>query len=540
MKNNIIMKSMNKFFATCLGILLVLSSCETTELDLTTNPNALDPSQADADFFLNAIQEDFATWTHNFGNIGSDLTRITYMYGRTYQQVYSPNTFDYYWETAYQGMLEDIRLMKVLAAERPYALGMVEVFEAYIYLTLVDYFGDVPQSEALDANNGVLNPSVSAGADVYAHAIAKLTSAEANFATGGGAPANDFYYNGDGAKWIKAARSLKKQAYWITSDLSAYNAVNNYITDPADDFQFNWGTNEAQPDTRHPDYRSSYTPTGGGSYMSNWLMDTMLTGAAGVADPRLKYYFYRQVSGTPGFDGVEANEEVLECGLPGYFNPYATAGIDVVFCAPGSGFWGRDHGNDNGTPPDGFQRTLHGVYPAGGKFDDRTYESQKNGAGKGGAGITPIMLSSWMHYMNAYVAGVDTQEAQNETLAGLADSLAKVGGFAGSTAMPSTDSESYTNGFISDWTAAGTAEKANLWAKQYWISLYGNGTNAYNTYRKTGLPTDVQPNIEPSPGAFPVSMWYPNSFVSRNQTATQKTALTGQVFWNTNGPTNLK
>jgi hypothetical protein len=142
--------------------------------------------------------------------------------------------------------------------------------------------------------------------------------------------------------------------------------------------------------------------------------------------------------------------------------------------------------------------------------------------------------------MNAYVAGVDTQEAQNETLAGLADSLAKVGGFAGSTAMPSTDSESYTNGFISDWTAAGTAEKANLWAKQYWISLYGNGTNAYNTYRKTGLPTDVQPNIEPSPGAFPVSMWYPNSFVSRNQTATQKTALTGQVFWNTNGPTNLK
>ena len=78
MKNNIIMKSMNKFFATCLGSLLVLSSCETADLDLTVNPNALDPSQASADFFLNAIQEDFASWANSFGSVGSNLTRITY------------------------------------------------------------------------------------------------------------------------------------------------------------------------------------------------------------------------------------------------------------------------------------------------------------------------------------------------------------------------------------------------------------------------------------------------------------------------------
>ena len=107
------------------------------------------------------------------------------MSGRTYANVYSPNSFDGRWSSAYQGMLEDIRLMNELAAERPYALGMGEVMEAYIYLTLVDYFGDVPQAEALDANNGVLNPNASAGADVYAHAIAKLDAAIANFTTGG-------------------------------------------------------------------------------------------------------------------------------------------------------------------------------------------------------------------------------------------------------------------------------------------------------------------------------------------------------------------
>ena len=33
------------------------------------------------------------------------------------------------------------------------------------------------------------------------------------------------------------------------------------------------------------------------------------------------------------------------------------------------GYWGRDHGNDEGTPPDNFTRTASGVYPAGGSFD---------------------------------------------------------------------------------------------------------------------------------------------------------------------------
>ncbi len=536
MKNNIIMKSMNKFYAICLGAMLVLSSCETADLDLTVNPNALDPSQASADFFLNGIQEDFAGWAHSFGGVGADFSRIEYMGGRTYANVYSPNSFDGRWAGAYQGMLEDIRLMNLLAADRPYALGMGEVVEAYLYLTLVDYFGDVPQVDALSAAEGILNPTASAGADVYAHAITKLDAAIAHFTTGGGAPENDFFYGGDGSKWIKAANSLKKKAYLNTGNTSAYNAITNYIKDGADDFAFQWGTSPAQPDTRHPYYRSSYTPTGGGSYMSNWYMETMKTGILGNTDPRINYYFYRQVEGVPGFDGFASDEEVLECGLEGYFNPYPAG---VVFCSPGGGYWGRDHGNDNGIPPDGFQRTLHGSYPAGGKYDDRSYESQKNGAGAGGAGITPIMMSSWMHFMDAEIAGVGTAAGTTAVLAGIADSMAKVSGFAGSPAMTQTAIDTYTTAFATAWTGASTAEKGNMWAKQFWIALWGNGTDAYNAYRRTGLPTDVQPNIEPQPGAFPVSMWYPNSYTARNSNATQKSDLTGKVFWNTQSP-NLK
>ena len=35
---------------------IYMVSCDTLELDLTENPNALSPNQADAGFFLNSIQ----------------------------------------------------------------------------------------------------------------------------------------------------------------------------------------------------------------------------------------------------------------------------------------------------------------------------------------------------------------------------------------------------------------------------------------------------------------------------------------------------
>jgi hypothetical protein len=92
-------------------------------------------------------------------------------------------------------------------------------------------------------------------------------------------------------------------------------------------------------------------------------------------------------------------------------------------------------------------------------YDDRSFTSQKNGAGAGGAVITPIMLSSWMHFMNAEVAGVGTAAATTEVLAGIADSMSKVSGFAGSPAMSSTSVDAYTAAFTTAWTSASSAEK---------------------------------------------------------------------------------
>ena len=530
------MKQFKNILLIACGSLLVLGACENAELDLTSNPNALSPEQANADFFLNAIQEDFALWVHNMGDMGGEFVRINYMNGRTYNNIYSPSNLDDEWEEAYQDMLQDIKLMNALTEDLAFYQGMGKVIEAYIMLTLVDYFGDVPYSEALrgdDAENPVLNPVADPGASVYQAALALLDAAIQDFNAEGTPPTNDFFYNGDGTKWIKAANSIKKKAYLNLGDSAAFNAITNYIEDPADDFQFRWGTNEVQPDTRHPFYRNNYTATGGGEYMSNWLMSVMLEGHGNIKDPRMAYYFYRQVAATPGF-GADPDEETLECSLPGYLNPYPEG---VPFCGLSDGYWGRDHGNDNGIPPDGFLRTLRGIYPGGGRFDDRSFEGTAIGGGAKGKGITPVMLSSWMHFMKAEVNGFATAEA--DVMKAIEQSINKAASNGGG-ALDSEVVTSYLAAFQSDWAIADLNTKGNLWAKQFFIALTGNGTDGYNSYRRNGFPTDVQPNIEPSPGNFPVIMYYPANYVTNNANAEQRSNLDARVFWNTGGATNLK
>ena len=278
----IIMKNSKNILTLFLCVLFTMVSCDTLELDLTENPNALSPNQADAGFFLNSIQIDFAFWVSSMGDRGGELTRINYMSGRTYNNVYSPDSWNGVWSSAYRGMLEDIRLMNILADEAglTYHRGMGKVFQAYILLTLVDYFGDIPYTEALQGAEAILNPVSDSGESVYNAAISTLESAISDFNSGGPVPSNDYYYQGDADKWIKAANSIKKKALLNLGDFSNYNSITNYIVNPSDDFQFVWGTSPATPDTRHPLYRSNYTSTGGGEYMSNWLMFNMINGHA--------------------------------------------------------------------------------------------------------------------------------------------------------------------------------------------------------------------------------------------------------------------
>ncbi len=521
---------------------VLFNSCETTELGLIDDPNALTPSQADPDFYLSAAQVDFTKFVERVGEIMGETVRVENLNNRNYQQAYSPTNFDTAWEEAYQEVLQNIQDMTVLTTESGFtnhtAIG--QFIEAYTITLLVDMFGDIPYSEALLAADN-LNPALDSGSDVYAAALTLLDNAIANFNAGSSVdPAYDFFYGGDYDKWILACNTLKLRLYKNMGNTAAFNSIissGNYIQDTADDLQFTWGTNQVQPDTRHPDYADNYTATGGSDYQSIWLMNLMDE----TNDPRIRYFFYRQNETVPGSDGTEPDEETLDCSLQTPPAHYVAGGF--VFCTLPNGYWGRNHGNDAGIPPDGLLRTVPGVYPIAGLFDDSSFSEIGLGSGGGGNGVTPLLLASTVEFWRAEVAAeTSVASAKPFLLSAVEMSIDKVISFG--TKDPDYDDsfeptdaeiEAYLTSIDDAFEAATDDEsKLNIWGEQFLISLKGNGHDGFNMYRRTGYPTDIEPNLEPDPGSFIRSFLYPATAANTNSSIDQKSTVTEQVFWDTN------
>lgn len=533
---------------------ILVTSCDTTDLDLRTNPNALSPDQADVNSLLNNIQLEFIDIIDSdgdgFGRIGAELARIDYMFGRNYTNTYAPSNFDDEWQSAYADMMADIRIMQPLAeqAELTTHLGIAKTLEAFTLVTLVDFFGDIPYSEALQGIENP-NPNVDNGSDVYAAALSLLDQAIEDFNTPAVTdPTTDFFYGSDVEKWIKAANTIKMKIYLQTrlvdnTAIGKFNEIvssGDYIQSSADDFQFNgWGTNEVQPDVRHPRYSDSYTVNGGNDWMSNWLMNYMLNNN----DPRIRYYFYRQSSVTPSLENPD--EATLQCSVQEAPAHFQGTPFEDIWCSLPSGYWGRIHGSNEGIPPDQFLRTLVGVYPAGGAFDDNRFEGLGQGEGGGGRGITPLILASTVDFYKAEIAMVNgsPNEAKNWLLSGLDKSVSKVTSFGSLDATAdlsfeptSEDIASHATAISEAFDAADMEGKWNILAEEFFTNLYGNGIDGYNFYRRTGYPTTVPPNVEPNPGAFIRSLFYPANFVNNNSSVQQKPSVTVQVFWDNNPP----
>ncbi len=536
-------------FALVLGF--AFTSCETTDLELLDDPNTSTLDKADLNRYLTAIQLDFRSFINRTGSRGSELTRINYMFGRTYENNYQPVSSDDLWADAYQNMFSDMKQAEAIAVELGdnKHIGVIKVLKGYTLMVLVDFFGDVPLSEATQPVEFPF-PSVDPGSSVYAAAIQMIDEGIALLnSEGGNAIDNDFYYNNDYSKWIKAANTFKMAAYLNTrlvdgNAMSKFNAIvhsGNWISDSSDDLEFRYGTNLSTPDTRHPEYNGNYTATGVGPYRSNWIMNEMIQSN----DPRIRYYFYRQNDCTPSStspDGTSCppDQQRLICSTqarPPHYSP------DMPFCALEDGYWGRDHGNAEGIPPDGFKKTAIGVYPAGGKFDGDNFSPVGVGAGGGGAGITPIMLASWAHMMVAEMslASGNNGAAATHFQHNLEISIAKTASFisldadADTTFEPSSgDISGFISGKVSEFNGANNNGKWNLLAIQQFISHYGNGIGSYNMYRRTGYPTSLQFNVEPSSGNFVRSFLYPSNEADVNSNISQKPNVGVQVFWDNN------
>lgn len=525
--------------------MFMVSSCEDylTQLE---DPNNISLDEGNLEYQLSNIQLNFPGLFNAFSTQGAQLTRMDYMSGFTYDNAYTPVSFNFVYTTAYTGILVEADLVIERAEEGSLFVhaGMAKLFKAYTMMTLVDWFGNTPYSEAFDPTN--FNPNLDDGDAVYAAALELIDEAIADLQNEDvlAFPDTDFYYDGDVDKWIKFANSLKLKYYLTTrlvnnnaqSEINSLVSEGNLITTADESFVFRYSTNRLNPDSRHPAFADAYINSPQlGDYVSNYYMYALYN-EKDVVDPRLRYYFVRQVS------EITDDPNELSCinnQAPDHY------GNNTPYCALSDGYWGRDHGNADGIPPDGALRTVLGTYPAGGTFDANQFEGVAQDQGLEGAGIQPIMLNSYVDFMlaEAALAAGTAGDARASLELGIRNSIdyvidfsaAAVADVDGQAFEPAAaDIDTYVDEVLADYDAAGNDEKLDIIIKEYWLALHGNGIEAYNAYRRTGFPSTLQPHLNPTPGQFYRTLPYASNLVERNSNVSQKDGNAVRVFWDTN------
>ena len=554
---------MKKLIILASAVVFLAGGCKKLNDNLDSqldNPNAPTTAAADVDLYLGNLELNFNGFYQTASDLTDGLVRQETMFGPTYFNAYGPGSFDGIWTTAYTSIFKTANTMIPLAAGKNQFIhsGIGKVLKAYTMMTLVDLFGDVPYTEA-NLGVGNTNPHADKGRLVYDSALALLDAAIADLAkTAASPPANDLFYAGSKTKWTTLAKTLKLKAYVqtrlvdpsVTAKISALLTENDLINTTANDFVFSYSTKNQAPDSRYGHYVTNYgTDNGAGDYLGNYFM-WALADEKGIVDPRLRYYIYRQVDDITT-DPRVADQTTRQFALACFYraSPYPAG---VPYCIVDNGYWGRDHGNNEGTGPDNLLKSTWGLYPAAGEFDADQNKAIGQSAGRQvgakGAGIAPIWLSSYTYFLKAEAALTlgTTGDPIALTVSGINESFNKVKNFATTVGytIPTSDTNKlittykqtqYTNKVKSLYAAAATiSDKLNVIVKEYYLSAWGNGLEPYNNYRRTGKPDNFQRTVQPNEGSFIRSFFYPNAYVNFNKNAVQKSVVTVQVFWDNN------
>lgn len=135
------------------------------------------------------------------------------------------------WQSLYRDVLSDLKESKRLVTENTATiesvknnqLAQIEIMEVYAWSVLLNTFGDVPYSEALDPENSL--PVYDDAQTTYNAILVRLDGALGLInPTAEGYEGGDLLYEGDMEKWVKFGNSLKLKLAMVIADVDAAQA----------------------------------------------------------------------------------------------------------------------------------------------------------------------------------------------------------------------------------------------------------------------------------------------------------------------------
>ncbi len=543
----------------------IIGSCSKSTFDINTDPN--NPSNLPSKNLLPRLEKTLGS----ANAIGSGISDMLEVYMHRISVREAPNAYgvtgnsgfvDAIWDPYFSNLITNANIIidkSATAGNFKYS-GIAKVIKAFAFSQLVDLFGDIPYSEAGKLGDKVLNPKFDDDATIYPslfslidQGIADLSNTTPNAASPG---ADDVIYGGSATKWIKAANTLKLKLYTqerkVTNVTAAVTALlanpANLISSTSENFQVPYSK-----DNQNPGY-GDYGAAQRTKYISPWFYEVMKGYRpeifTGITDPRIPYYWFNQLKQSQG---------ATNDGNPTEYRDSAFVTIYFGSNGPNSGFAQQN------------TLTVLGIYPVGGKYDDKSaLTTQPTGKlnSASASGAAPLRLITYADrlYLEAELiqTGVIPGDARAKLLAAVTESMKQVDAvvaLTGTSGIPTLAGTTAATDYIASimtYYDANVSQRLQVIMTQKWISSFGTAVDAYTDYRRTGFPLIWDPNNttmapngfvrppvdgnplgSPQPKVkvsanrdFPLSLPWPNSELTSNSNApAQKTPSTYKVFW---------
>lgn len=473
-----------------------MTSCE-DYLDVNTDPN--NPTEVGPDLILPAGLNYTARWIQTDRRVNHLGNMMMYNFSESAGFSWYNDEFLYLASstTFYAGIFNDAYTMALKQYQKLAELedenlaayvAIGQIMKAYTFQILVDFYGDIPYTNALGGAT-VPNPAYDNAQAIYDDLIVQLSAAidlldaaDANdLAVIPGA--DDALFGGDLTSWKQFANSIKlriltresdvKEASYITAELAKIDAEGSGYIEA--DATINPGYANLQ------DKQNPYWEDFGKDPAGNWTLTHLATSASDFVINRL------QTTNDPR--------------------------IDRIFEKPGTGHKGV---------PQGITATAADYHP-----------DLVSNIGPGilrGAGMGSIIMTVAETYFNQAELAFKGFGGDDEAL--FADGVAASFATLEDPDAPFTDTQLDTYLAGIDYAGAGNKIAAIMYQK--WIATMGlTAEQSWFDYIRTGFPADI-PLSQEIPGLVrPVRLSYPASEVSGNATniPAQPDVYSKKIFW---------
>ena len=545
------------FILASAGMLAVAPGCKDF-FDVNVNP--LSPTTVNLYSLLPVTQVSIAE------NLGDNVGGLSQYTMALMQQLYNTrsignfqqtgDSFSGEWAGLYRGVLVNNELIITQGTKelRWDYVGIAQLQKAYVYSQMVDLWGDIPYTEALQGTanltprfdkdeeiyNGTADGSIQGLFSLIDEGLANLK--KGTVPTKPTINTVDLIYGGSLDKWARFGRTLKLKLYnqirktqsnaFIQSKVAPLLA--DSLMKEVGDFQLAY-RNTVNPDNRHPGYAADYSANPENKIGRFFYEDMYIRN-----DPRVPYYFFNQIPR----GSTTTNQDYI--GMLPLYDPR------FVTVRPGSS---GPYVNSASTAD---VQTVQGLYPIGGRYDDG--RGGKTTARPGKAEAPQRLLTYYSRKfteaeLQLMVYG-DVVAARNAFEEGVRSAMRKVNEVAfadGSPLIPQTAGSTVPN--INGYTtaalvrynnAANTEEKLEVIMYEKYVASYGYGVDVYTDFRRTRHPRIrvSQEAVNPAlglivddgqttaNGSFPRRLYYPlNDLILNPKSPKTQRDPSSPIFW---------